>query len=172
MSDGTSLLFDLPGFRVVSCELTALGVRRLLVMQVAEVYACPRRGVLAGGKLYDLRESRLKDLPFGRRPLEVIWRKRRYRCVEPRCSQRVFTERSAQVPPRCQLTGRLRQRLEQAASVSACPGGACTRRLFLPRSSASRCRRRCGCSGWMRPGPARRAGPGVMEMAGGCRTRG
>ena len=99
MSDGTSLLFDLPGFRVVSCELTALGVRRLLVMQSADEHGCPRCGVLAGGKPYDVRESRIKDLPFGPRPLLVIWRKRRYRCVEPRCSQRVFTERSMQVPP-------------------------------------------------------------------------
>ena len=49
----------------------------------------------------------------------MIWRKSRYRCAEPRCSQRVFTERSAQVPPRCRLTGRLRARLERAASRSA-----------------------------------------------------
>jgi hypothetical protein len=32
--------------------------------------------------------------------LELIWRKRRYRCAQPRCAQQVFTERSAQVPPR------------------------------------------------------------------------
>ena len=60
-----------------------------------------------------------KDLPFGQRRLLVIWRKRRYRCAEPRCSQRVFAERSAQVPPGCRLTGRLRARLERAASRSA-----------------------------------------------------
>jgi transposase len=119
VSDGTSLLFDLPGFQVVSCEENDTGVRRVVVMQVAEEHACPRCGVLAGGKPYDVRESRIKDLPFGHRPLEVIWRKRRYRCAEPRCPQRVFTERSAQVAPRCRLTGRLRTRLEQAASRSA-----------------------------------------------------
>jgi hypothetical protein len=72
MSDATSLLFDLPGFRVVSCTLTPLGVRRLVVMQQADEHACPRCGVLVGGKPYDLRESRVKDLPFGHRPLEVI----------------------------------------------------------------------------------------------------
>jgi len=66
-----------------------------------------------------VRESRIKDLPMGHRPLEVIWRKRRYRCPEPRCGQRVFTERSAQLPPRRRLTERLRVRLEQAASHSA-----------------------------------------------------
>src|SRR5512135_1447161 len=119
MSDATSLLFDLSGFRVVSCALTPLGVRRVVVMQTAAEHACPRCGVLVGGKPYDHRQSRIKDLPFGARPVEVVWRKRRYRCLEPACRQRVFTERSAQVPPRHRLTGRLRARLAQAASRSA-----------------------------------------------------
>jgi len=64
-------------------------------------------------------ESRVEDLPFGHRPLEVIWRKRRCRCRQQRCPQRVFTERSPQIPPRHRLTERLRCRLEQAASRSA-----------------------------------------------------
>ena len=119
MSDGSSLLFDLPGFRVVSCEEIPADGRRVVVMQVADEHACPRCGVLVGGKPYDVRESRIKDLPFGHRPLEVIWRKRRYRCTEQRCPQRIFTERSDQVPPRYRLTARLRTRLEQAASRSA-----------------------------------------------------
>lgn len=119
MSDATSLLFDLSGFRVVSCALTPLGVRQVVVMQTAAEHVCPRCGVLVGGKPYDHRQSRIKDLPFGARPLEVVWRKRRYRCLEPACRQRMFTERSAQVPPRHRLTGRLRARLAQAASRSA-----------------------------------------------------
>jgi len=56
---------------------------------------------------------------LGHRPPQVVWRKRRYRCGEARCAQRVFTERSVQVPPRHRLTGRLRERLERAASGSA-----------------------------------------------------
>jgi transposase len=119
VSDGTSLLFDLPGFRVVSCAEDDTGVRRAVIMQVADEHACPRCGVLVGGRPYDVRESRITDVPFGQRPLLVIWRKRRYRCGELQCPQRVFTERSGQVPPRCRLTGRLRARLEQAASRSA-----------------------------------------------------
>jgi len=51
--------------------------------------------------------------------VEVIWRKRRYRWREGACAQRVFVERSVQIPPRYRLTGRLRVRLESAASVSA-----------------------------------------------------
>src|SRR5512135_1430666 len=119
VSDATSLLFDLPGFRVVSVEGTPLGVRRVVVMQVAAEHACPRCGVLAGGKPYDVREMRVKDLPMGHRPLLVVWRKRRYRCRETSYTQRVFTERSEQLPPRHRLTRRLRERLEHAASRSA-----------------------------------------------------
>jgi transposase len=88
-------------------------------MQVADEHACPRCGVLVGGKPYDVRESRIKDLPMGHRRLEVVWRKRRYRCAERRCAQRVFTERSEQVPPRHRLIQRLRAKLESAASGSA-----------------------------------------------------
>jgi transposase len=119
MSDATSLLFDQPGFGVVSVELTPLGLRQVIVMQVAGEHACPRCGVLVGGKPYDVREMRVKDLPVGHRSLLVIWRKRRYRCRETACAQKVFTERSEQIPPRHQLTQRLRDRLEQAASRSA-----------------------------------------------------
>ncbi len=98
MSDATSLLYDLPGFRVVSCEETLTEpedgseepARRVVVMQAADEHGCPRCGVLVGGKPYDVRESTIKDLPMGHRPPQVVWRKRRYRCPEPRCSQRVF----------------------------------------------------------------------------------
>ena len=56
---------------------------------------------------------------MGHRPVHVIWRKRRYRCRETGCAQRVFVERSVQIPPRHRLTGRLRARLELAASRTA-----------------------------------------------------
>ncbi len=50
MSDATSLLYDLPGFRVVSCALTALGIRQVVVMQIEDEHACPQCGVLVGGR--------------------------------------------------------------------------------------------------------------------------
>src|SRR5512142_2241620 len=119
MDGAMSLLFDLPGLWVVSCEGMPPDGRRVVVMQRAAEHGCPRCGVLAGGKPYDVREMRVKDVPMGHRPLEVVWRKRRYRCGEPACPQQVFTERSVQIPPRRRLTLRLRARLEEAASRSA-----------------------------------------------------
>lgn len=61
--------------------------------------------MLAGGRPYDVRESVIKDLPISHRPPVVVWRKRRYRCVEPLCAKWVFTERSAKVPSGHRLTG-------------------------------------------------------------------
>ena len=119
MSDATSLLYDLEGFAVVSVAEADEGPRRVVIMQIASEHACPRCGVIAGSRPYDVRESRVKDLPMGHRRVQVIWRKRRYRCRETACAQRVFVERSVQIPPRYRLTGRLRARLESAASVSA-----------------------------------------------------
>ncbi len=118
MEDGTTLLFDLPGFRVVECYQDEHGQRHAVVMGLADEHACPSCGVLVS-KVFQLREMALKDLPFGHRPLVLRWRKRRYACPEPRCPRRTFTETSTEVPPRHRLTGRLRARLESAASHSA-----------------------------------------------------
>ncbi|HLZ38469.1 MAG TPA: ISL3 family transposase, partial [Mycobacteriales bacterium] len=109
----------MPGFRVVSCQETPPNGRRVVVMQSADEHACQRCGVLVVRQAVRRAGVAHQDLPMGHRPLEVIWRKRRYRCAERGCPQRVFTERSDQVPPRHQLTARLRTKLEAAASRSA-----------------------------------------------------
>jgi len=124
MDDGTTLMFDLPGFRVVECREDSAGQRLVVVMGADAEHACPGCGVLAV-RPYDVRESVVKDLPFGQRPLIVVWRKRRYLCLEAACGRRVFTESSVQIPPRHRLTGRLRAKLEAAASGSARSCGRC-----------------------------------------------
>lgn len=68
MSDGSSLSLDLPVSRIVSCEEIPVDSRRVVMMQMADEHACPRCGVLVGGKSYEVRESRIKALPFGHRP--------------------------------------------------------------------------------------------------------
>ncbi len=67
MSDATSLLYDLEGFEVVSVADADDGLRRVVIMQIAVEHACPRCGVLVGGKPFDVRESGVKDLPMGHR---------------------------------------------------------------------------------------------------------
>jgi transposase len=114
VGDATSLLFDLPGFRVVECVELDGNARRVVIMQRVEEHGCPRCGVLVGGRPYDVRESRIKDVPFGERPLVVVWRKRRYRCPERACLQRIFVERSEQIVFRRRSTERLRRKLAEA----------------------------------------------------------
>ncbi len=119
MTDATSLLFDLPGFRVIECvEDPISGGRRITVMAVADVHACPECAVVADDP-YDHRDRVVKDLPFGQRPLILLWHQRRFTCGQDRCQRRIFTETSSQIPVRHRLTKRLRCKLEASASGSA-----------------------------------------------------
>ena len=113
MDDATSLLFDLPGFVVLECVELGDGVRQVLIMQSVDEHGCPRCGVVAS-IVFDEGEQRVKDLPFGERRLVVVWRKRRYRCREDACDQRVFVERSEQIRFRRRTTERLRRKLARA----------------------------------------------------------
>jgi transposase len=51
---------------------------------------------------------RVRDLPIGGRPVVLAWRKRVWRCVEPACAVRTWTEQTVQVRPRAVLTERAR----------------------------------------------------------------
>jgi transposase len=122
VENATSVLLDLPGFRVVEVrrveDESAVEDRRLVVVETVEpVAACPGCGVHAV-RVHERPLVRVKDLPVGSGRLRLVWRKRRYRCEEPLCSRRSFTETSEQVPGRARLTGRLRERLADAVGTS------------------------------------------------------
>ena len=147
MEDATSVLLDLPGFRVVEVrrveDVTGSESRLVMVETVQPVAACPMCGVLAG-RVHERPQVQVKDLPVGSGRLRLVWRKRRYRCEQLGCARRSFTETSAQVPARARLTERLRERLAEAVGTSnravsaslastAWPGGRCSGRWW-PRS--------------------------------------
>ena len=117
MSDRTTLLFALPGFRVLDVSAEADGARRVLVESVAEQGGCPACGVLSG-LIRDRPTSRIKDLPHGPVPLRVWVRKRRFACAQTLCARRSFTETSAQLPARARLTARLRTKISEAVSTT------------------------------------------------------
>jgi transposase len=50
----------------------------------------------------------VRDLPIGGRPVVLAWRKRIWRCGEPACEVRTWTERAAAIRPRAVLTERAR----------------------------------------------------------------
>jgi transposase len=69
------------------------------------VEACRACGVVAGS--HGRRDVRLVDVPSMARPVELVWRKRTWRCDEPDCSAGSFTERDDEfAPPRVLLTTR------------------------------------------------------------------
>jgi transposase len=50
----------------------------------------------------------VRDLPIGGRPVVLAWRKRIWRCIEPACEVRTWTEQTVAIRPRAVLTCRAR----------------------------------------------------------------
>jgi hypothetical protein len=59
-------------------------------------------------KPHGRRTVRVRDLPAGGRPVVLAWRKRIWRCTEPACGVRTWTEQVAAIRPRAVLTERAR----------------------------------------------------------------
>jgi transposase len=85
-----SLLLDLNGLEIVSAELVG-GEWQLVVQTKATVVGCVGCGVRATP--HGRRMVRVRDLPIGGRPVVLAWRKRIWRCREPACGVRTWTER-------------------------------------------------------------------------------
>ena len=119
------LFVGLDGLHVVAVTEVASrrGVRlRVLVESPARVEGCRACGVVMGS--HGRRDVRLIDTPCFGRPVELQWRKRVWRCVEPACPVGAFTEQDEQVArPRALLTTRacwwaIRQLRREHASVA------------------------------------------------------
>ena len=117
MEDATTILFGLPGVGVQRAEVADGG--RLVHVETADVTAaaCPECGVFSTS-VKQYRVTRPRDLPYGETPLRVRWHKRQYRCLEPACARRAFTESIAELPPRARVSGRCRR----AAAVAVGSG--------------------------------------------------
>lgn len=78
---------------------------RVEVESAPRVQGCRVCGVVMGS--HGRREVRLIDTPCFGRPVELVWRKRTWRCAEPDCSGGVFTEQDDEVAcPRALLSSR------------------------------------------------------------------
>ena len=109
MGNGTTILFGLPGVAVRDVEQGENGERTVHVVTAdPSAAACPVCGVFSIS-VRQHRTTRPKDLPYGEAPLRVRWRKAQYRCREPRCPRKAFTESIAELPPGRRVTGRLRR---------------------------------------------------------------
>ena len=55
------------------------------------------------------RQVRVRDLPSSGRAVTLLWLKRLWRCPEPACSVRTWSETSQELRPRSSLTERARR---------------------------------------------------------------
>jgi zinc-finger of transposase IS204/IS1001/IS1096/IS1165 len=96
-SDGTTILFGLPGVRVHKVVRAADGARVVHVVTDEESAAgCPACGVISTS-VRQRRTTSPRDLPYGQEPLAVRWHKVQYACQRAR----VRGGRSPSRFPRC-----------------------------------------------------------------------
>jgi transposase len=120
LSNGTTVLFGLPGVRVARVELDEFGDRVVHVETAAGTSAagCPGCGVVStSAKEYPTTSPR--DVPYGERGISVVWHKTRWRCRESTCARGSFTEVIEEIPAGARTTGRLRR------AIGAAIGDAC-----------------------------------------------
>ncbi|MGH3556655.1 MAG: ISL3 family transposase [Mycobacterium sp.] len=119
MSDGTTLLFGLPGVRVERVERLTDGTRVVHVITAEETAAaCPGCGVVSTS-VKERVVTTPRDIPYGQDRIVVQWNKTRWRCGEDYCERRSFTEAVTQVPPRARTTTRLRTAIGAAIGEAA-----------------------------------------------------
>jgi transposase len=66
------------------------------------------RGCGVQARLHDRRPTYVRDPPAAGRPVTLVWVKRVWRCVEPRCPVVTWSETSPVIRPRASLTERAR----------------------------------------------------------------
>ncbi len=118
--DAASVLFNLPGYRVLEAvdgvDDSGHLLREVTVVSTAREAACPACGVLSG-RVHQVRSSRVRDIPVAGR-VEVTLQRRRFVCAETRCGKRTFAETTEQVPLRAKATTRLRVAVLEAVICS------------------------------------------------------
>lgn len=99
------LLVGLPHVNVLGVNDVVGGALQVHVECRATVVGCPQCGVVAHVK--DRHAVELIDLAAFGRPTRLVWHKRRFRCPEPACSMKSWTEQDARIAaPRLSMTDR------------------------------------------------------------------
>jgi transposase len=104
-SEDATALLGMPGF-VVGVQELIDGEWWLWVETTADRAACADCGTWAVG--HGRRRVAIRDLPIAGRPVVLCWAKRIWRCADPDCERRTWSETSEHVRPRAVLTERAR----------------------------------------------------------------
>jgi transposase len=107
--DAASVIFNLPGYRVIEAVDLSLGGRRVKVQPVDLDQGCPECGVVSS-RVHAWVMQRVRDIGHAGR-VEVVVRKPRLVCAEPACARRTFIAATDQLPLRARCTTRLRTAL-------------------------------------------------------------
>jgi transposase len=99
-------MLGLPGFRLLAVS-EAFGELEQAVETTAMTAWCVGCGVAA--EPHGRRPVRVRDLPSSGRPVTLLWLKRLWRCAEPACAVRTWSEVSELLRPRSSLSERARQ---------------------------------------------------------------
>ena len=120
MSNGTTVLFGLPGVRVARVEADEFGGRvvHVATAEGASAPGCPGCGVVSTSVKGNVITAP-RDIPYGEREISVRWHKTRWRCTEPTCERGSFTESLEEIPAGRRTTGRLRRAIGAAVGDAA-----------------------------------------------------
>lgn len=111
------IMLGLPGFHVLDAGRDG-GLLTLEVETLPGLVGCVACGVVGVG--HGRVAVTYHDLPAFGRPTRLVWRKRRYRCMEPACMVETWTERSELLGSRCILTRRAGVWCCREVGVNAC----------------------------------------------------
>lgn len=121
-------IVDLPGFTVLAAGEYG-GELELLVETTARIVHCGQCGSRASA--HDRREHMLRDVPVGGRATVLVWWKRIWRCPNPDCDTRTWTEQLPVAAPRSALTQRAKAWLARRVGAQAHTVAALARELGL-----------------------------------------
>ena len=107
-SQGATALLGMEEF-VVGAQVDVDGELWLKVETTADVVGCESCGTKAVG--HGRREVRVRDLPIGDRRVVLVWRKRLWRCPDPDCPAKTWSEDTDAIAPRAVLTERARMEI-------------------------------------------------------------
>jgi len=108
--DAPSVIFNLPGYRVIDAVDLPLGGRRVKVQPVDLEQGCPSCGVVSG-RVHAWVQQRVRDVPQAGRVGVMV---RKPVCAELLCPRRTFTPATPELPARARCTTRLKTALLDA----------------------------------------------------------